>query len=92
MSKVMSIPPSQEEIWNEELELVDTKQLFSKDYTERLREVYHRECDNTFWAVEFDKSHDGDYNQLRDDKVQPYQVVPKEVVTTIYIKGNKSGE
>lgn len=89
MSDVV-IAPEQEEIWNECLELMDSKTLFEKEFTKRVREVYCRESDKTYWAVEYDKSHDGDYNQLRDDKVEIYSVVPKEVITIIYVRESSS--
>jgi hypothetical protein len=48
--------------------------------------VFKRIADNTFWAVNWQCSGDGEYNTLRDEvnSIEVFQVEPKEVTTTIY--------
>lgn len=50
-------------------------------------EVFKRKSDDTFWAVNYQESGDGEYNGIREGDAQIEQVWPHEkVVTTIEYK------
>lgn len=81
----MLTAPTSKQLWNEELELVEEKTLCEKSYTRFVRQIYKREEDSTYWATEFERSHDNEYNSMRDEPhIEVYQVEPKEVVSVVY--------
>ena len=52
----------------------------------RERAVYQRDSDNTLWAAEYRLSADGETNELREGLADIYQVAPKVIATTIYLR------
>lgn len=81
-----TMTPSVEDMWDELLELVDETTLSEKAFSRIVREVYKREEDNTFWAVNYSKSHTGDYNEMRDnpEDIKVVRVYPRLVSTTVF--------
>lgn len=82
----MITPPTCEEIYNEELELVHTEADPSWRHGCYIYEVYNRESDNTFWAVNYRRSTDGETNALREGLADVKEVEPYEVTRTEYRK------
>lgn len=76
--------PTQEELWNEELELVEHDASDSWRHGCNITEVYKRESDSTYWQVEYQKSTDGETNGLREGNYTINRVYPKQVTTTVY--------
>lgn len=76
-------PPTCEELWNEELELVKEDFLYWR-HGARKNQVYWRECDNTYWRASFRESTDGETNELREGVASIIQVYPQTVETIIF--------
>ena len=49
-----------------------------------ISQVFHRQSDNTYWAVSYELSTDGETHGLRDGDFNITQVYPHEVVSVVY--------
>jgi hypothetical protein len=78
------IAPTQDELWNEELELVHEDLDDSWRHGCNVTEVYFRESDNSYWQAQYQRSSDGETNGLREGIARVIEVVPVETKTTVY--------
>lgn len=76
--------PTYYELWNEELEEVNriSKTGWRHGTTETV--VFYRASDNTFWQAIYQLSTDGETNDLRDGYARINQVIPRQIVSTVY--------
>lgn len=85
--KAMVTKPTYDDIREELLESVHREIDDSWRHGNYVYEVFHRESDDTYWAVNYNESGDGEYNSLRDEREQFTQVTPvkKMVEVTEYV-------
>lgn len=76
--------PTCKQLFNEELKSVARESDDSWRHGCRIREVFVRESDNTFWQADYDLSTDGETNGLREGYAKIFQVEPYQVSVTRY--------
>ena len=80
------IPPTCEQISEEDgVEVVDRQTDDSWRHGVRVKEVFHRPSDHSFWRVEYRLSTDGETNELADGTADISQVWPAQKLVTVYI-------
>lgn len=77
------IPPTCEEICEEELESVEREIDNSWRHGCYIYEVYRRQSDDTYWAVSYRLSTDGETNELREGSAEISQVFPVTETITV---------
>jgi len=76
--------PTCKELFEEEFKKVYHESFSCRWYGKCESVVYYREEDDTYWRARYRLSKDGEINELREGCASITQVMPKEVVTTIY--------
>ena len=79
------IAPTCEQLMSEELDKV-LESFKPWRHGTRVKEVFHRESDGTYWQAEYLCSGDGETNELREGDARITQVEPRQVMVTKYVK------
>jgi len=77
------IPPTCEEIRDDQLKSVDREVDNSWRHGCYINEVYYREADDTYWNVSYRLSTDGETYELREGSADISQVFPVTETVTI---------
>jgi hypothetical protein len=87
-------PLTSEEIRDEDLDHVYREIDDSWRHGCYVYEVYHREEDDTYWGVSYERSGDGEWNGLREGTADVRQVWPvtETITVTKYISTNPKSE
>jgi len=91
MSEV-DIKPSCEDLFYEELELVQRSVDDSWRHGVYVTEVYKREEDMTYWRAKYAQSTSGETNGLREGRATITRVFPREVITVAYTEKESDGD
>jgi hypothetical protein len=83
MSDVIIQPPTKDDVYAEQIELVESHADPSWRHGCYMREVYHRASDDTYWQVSYQRTGDGEYNSLRDGDAEFERVYPVSKIVTI---------
>lgn len=77
--------PTHEQLWNEELEEIQSEPTDTWRHGSVMETIYHREEDNTHWRAVYRVSADGETNELREGYADITQVEPRQVTVTQYV-------
>ena len=88
MATSKATSPTQEDLCEDRLKKVHRESDDSWRHGCRIYEVYHRESDDTYWAVNYNLQTDGEYNGLRENDYTIEQVERiEETVVQVSYKG-----
>lgn len=86
------IKPTCEELFDEELELVQRSVDDSWRHGVYVTEVYKRESDLTYWKATYSQSTSGETNGLREGCAVITRVFPREVIAVEYTEEESVGD
>lgn len=79
-------PPTQEELLDDKFECVHREVDDSWRHGVYVHEVYYRDTDDTYWAVNYALSNDGEVNGLRQNDYDISRVKPVERTIVDYVR------